>query len=49
MTAFRRLVIDEEDAATVAAELEMTVGAARVAQHRVLKALKESGSGLLDY
>lgn len=49
VTAFRRLVLEEEDAATVAADLEMTVGAARVAQHRVLKALKESGSGLLDY
>lgn len=48
VTAFRRIVIDEEDADQVAADLGMKLGAARVAQHRVLKALKEAGSGLID-
>ena len=48
VTVFRRIVIEEESAEDVAADLDMTLGAARVAQHRVLKTLKEVGAGLLD-
>ncbi|MEO0530223.1 MAG: sigma-70 family RNA polymerase sigma factor [Planctomycetota bacterium] len=48
LAAFRRLAIGQEEAETVAADLGMTIGAARVAQHRVLKALKELGEGLID-
>ena len=48
VTVFRRIVINEESAQQVAADLDMTLGAARVAQHRVLKALKEAGEGLID-
>ena len=45
---FRKIVIREEKAKDVAAELGMTLGAVRVAQHRVLKALKEEGAGLIE-
>lgn len=48
VTVFRRIVIDQEDAEKVASDLGMKVGAARVAQHRVLKALKEAGAGLIE-
>lgn len=48
LAAFRRLAIEQESAATVAADLGMTIGAARVAQHRVLRALKELGRGMVD-
>ncbi len=48
VSVFRRIVIDQEEAESVAEDLGMTLGAARVAQHRVLKALKESGMGLVD-
>jgi len=48
VTVFRRVAIAEEDAQSVADDLGMTLGAVRVAQHRVLKALKEVASGLVD-
>ncbi|TWT46735.1 RNA polymerase sigma factor [Botrimarina hoheduenensis] len=48
VTAFRRIVLQEQPAAQVAAELGMTLGAARVAQHRVLKALKDFGKCVVD-
>lgn len=48
VNAFRRIVLQEEPAAEVAADLGMTLGAARVAQHRVLKALKEFGKCVID-
>lgn len=48
LAAFRRLAIGQEDAERVARDLGMTIGAARVAQHRVLRALKELGEGLID-
>ena len=48
VTVFRRIVLDQESAEEVASDLGMTLGAARVAQHRVLKALKESGDGLIE-
>ncbi len=48
VTVFRRIVIDEESAEEVAADLGMKLGAARVAQHRVLNALKEAGTGLIE-
>ena len=48
LAAFRRLAIDEEDVDEVSKDLGMTIGAARVAQHRVLRALKELGAGLID-
>jgi RNA polymerase sigma factor (sigma-70 family) len=48
LAAFRRLAIGQEDPQQVAKDLGMTLGAARVAQHRVLRALKELGEGLID-
>ncbi|MCA9260827.1 MAG: sigma-70 family RNA polymerase sigma factor [Planctomycetales bacterium] len=45
--AFRRVVLNEEDARHVADALGMTLGAVRVAQHRVLHALKSLGEGLV--
>ena len=48
LAAFRRLAIGQEPADRVAEELGMTVGAARVAQHRVLRALKDLATGLVD-
>jgi len=48
IAAFRRITLEEESAKLVAEDLEMTLGAVRVAQHRVLKALKEIGAGLID-
>ena len=48
VNAFRRIVLKEEVAADVAAALGMTLGAARVAQHRVLQARKEYGKCVVD-
>ena len=48
VTVFKRIAIDQEDAEVVAKDLGMTLGAARVAQHRVLKALKKEGEGLIE-
>lgn len=48
MAAFERIALKEEPAQQVADELGMTLGAARVAQHRVLKALRELGKGWID-
>ena len=49
VTIFRRVAIDQEPADVVAEDLGMKLGAVRVAQHRVLNALKEAGEGLIDY
>lgn len=46
--AFWRIAVAQEPADKVAAELGMSLGSARVAQHRVLRALKELGKGLID-
>ena len=48
VSVFKRIVIGQEEAEEVATDFGMTLGAARVAQHRVLKALKELGEGLVD-
>ena len=48
ITVFRRIFIAQENAEVVAKDMGMTLGAARVAQHRVLKALKEEGRGLVE-
>ena len=48
VTVFQRIAVNEENAEKVAEELGMTVGAARVAQHRVLRALKELASDLIE-
>lgn len=48
LAIFRRIAIEEEPAAEVAADLGMSLGSARVAQHRVLRALRELGAGLID-
>lgn len=45
---FRRVALQQESANAVASELGMSLGAIRVAQHRVLRALKELGQGLLE-
>lgn len=39
LDAFRRIVLEEESAPSVADDLGMSIGAVQVAQHRVLKAL----------
>lgn len=48
LAAFRRIVLGEESARRVADDLGMTLGAVRVAQHRVLRALKQLGEGMID-
>ncbi len=48
IAAFRRIAIEQEPAEQVAADLKMTLGAVRVAQHRVLKALKSNARELVD-
>ena len=48
LAAFRRVVLEECPAAEVADELGMSIGAVRVAQSRVLKALREVGEGLVE-
>ena len=48
LSAFRRVVLEEEPAQQVAEDLDMTLGAVRVAQHRILRALQELGQGLID-
>ena len=46
--AFRRVVLEQEPISKVASALGMKLGAVRVAQSRVLRALREEGSGLVD-
>ncbi len=48
ITAFFRVAINEEDAEFVADDMGITLGALRVAQHRVLRALKHIAGPLLD-
>jgi RNA polymerase sigma factor (sigma-70 family) len=48
LLAFRRVVLEEMPAQEVAQDLGMTLGAIRVAQHRILRALKKLGQGLID-
>ncbi|MCA9262871.1 MAG: sigma-70 family RNA polymerase sigma factor [Planctomycetales bacterium] len=48
IAAFRSIVLQEQPAREVAQRLGMTLGAVRVAQHRVLRALQELGQGLLE-
>lgn len=45
---FQRIAIDQEDARAVANDLGMTLGAVRVAQHRVLKELKLLAGAMLE-
>lgn len=48
MRVFERIALNEEPAQKVADDMGITLGAARVAQHRVLKALRELGKGWID-
>ncbi len=48
LAAFQRVALEQEPAAEVAASLGMTLGAVRVAQHRVSRALQEMGRGLIE-
>lgn len=48
LVVFRRVGVAGEDARRVATELGMSLGAVRVAQHRVLKALKSRAATLVD-
>jgi len=41
VTAFRRITLDAEEPRTVATELGVSLGAVRVSQHRILRALRE--------
>lgn len=49
LQAFRRLVLLEHSSRDVARDLGMSIGAVRVAQHRVLRSLRQLGQGMLDY
>ncbi len=49
LQAFRRLVLLEHSSRQVAEDLGMSIGAVRVAQHRVLRSLRQLGQGMLDY
>lgn len=49
LQAFRRLVLLEHSSRKVADDLGMSIGAVRVAQHRVLRSLRQLGQGMLDY
>jgi RNA polymerase sigma-70 factor (ECF subfamily) len=48
LLAFRKIALDQRPAEEVADELGMSLGAVRVAQSRVLRALREIGGGLVD-
>jgi RNA polymerase sigma-70 factor (ECF subfamily) len=48
MLAFRSVVLGRKEPSEVAAQLGMSVNAVRIAQTRVLAALREVGAGLLD-
>ncbi|MEM9369109.1 MAG: sigma-70 family RNA polymerase sigma factor [Planctomycetota bacterium] len=48
LDAFERISIDRESAQSVAKDLGMTLGAVRVAQHRVSKALREISGDLVS-
>ena len=48
MVAFRRVVLQNEDAEKVALDLGLSVNAVRIAQSRVLASLRRVGAGLID-
>ncbi|MEM8864048.1 MAG: sigma-70 family RNA polymerase sigma factor [Planctomycetota bacterium] len=48
MQAFRQVVIEQRPIDDVSDELELTINAIRVAQSRILRALRKEGAGLLD-
>ncbi|MEM9644321.1 MAG: sigma-70 family RNA polymerase sigma factor [Planctomycetota bacterium] len=48
MQAFHRVVIDQQPAAEVAADFNLTLGHLRVIQHRILRALREASAGVID-
>lgn len=48
VNAFRGIAIDHRPATEVAESLDLSLGAVRVAHHRVLRALKEQAGGLLQ-
>ncbi|MFK7767464.1 MAG: RNA polymerase sigma factor [Mariniblastus sp.] len=48
LAAFRRVSLEGEDAQAVADEFSMSLGAVRVAQHRILKTLKQIAGSMLE-
>ncbi|TWU56455.1 RNA polymerase sigma factor SigD [Rubripirellula tenax] len=48
VVAFRRITIGGESAQAVADDLGMSLGAVRVAQHRILKVLRQTAGELID-
>ena len=48
MIAFRRVTIEQGQAAEVAAELGMSPNAVRIAQSRVMRRLRSLGAGMLE-
>lgn len=48
MLAFRRIVLENQRPETVAADLGMSLNAVRIAQSRVLAALRRVGEGILE-
>ncbi len=49
MEAFRRVALDDQPAATVAEELNMSVGAVYTGKSRVLQRLRQLSEGLLEW
>ncbi len=48
ITAFQKIVLEQQPAKDVADQLGMSLGAVRVAQSRVLRAMRELGEGIMD-
>ena len=48
VVAFQKVVLEQQSAKEVADELGMSLGAVRVAQSRVLRALRELGESMID-
>ena len=48
IAAFRSIVFEDRSASEVADELGMTLNAVRIAQSRILSALRSEGQGLID-
>ncbi len=48
VTAFRWLALEQREADQVAADLGLTINAVRIAQSRVLRALRDLGAGLIE-
>lgn len=48
VNAFRRVAIQQQPIEEVSSELNLTINAIRIAQSRILRALRKAGEGLID-